>query len=603
MTSPFATTMRSHACGELRPGHDGRGVTLCGWVGHRRDHGGVTFIDLRDREGVVQVVFHPEDAADAHAAAQRLGAEDVVRVVGSVRRRPDGMQNPDLATGEVEVAASALEVLNASETPPFPIEDRIEAGEDLRLRFRYLDLRRPEMSKVLAMRAHIVRLMREHMDGQGFVEIETPILTRSTPEGSRDFLVPSRLWPGTFYALPQSPQQLKQLLMVGGQDRYYQIVRCLRDEAARADRGFEFTQLDVEMSFVTEEDLIALIEPLYARIVREVAGGEVATPFPRLTYGEMMERYGSDKPDLRYGMELVDLAPVFASTGFNAFAKVLGEGGVIKALAAPGAGSSSRKELDRLIEDAKGRGAAGLVWMGVGSDGSVRSPVEKFLTPEELAGVVERTGAADGDLVCIVADREDRANVALDGLRRDMAARLGLIPDDSWSFCWMVEPPLFEYSDEEDRWVSVHHPFTSPASDDLSPRTAMARAYDLVLNGSEVGGGSIRIHDEATQRRVFEALQLPPEDVEEQFGHLLRALALGAPPHGGIAMGVDRLVMILAGKEAIRDVIAFPKSQSGSDPLTGAPAPVDAAQLRELGLASIVEAPATPHDPPAPRDG
>ncbi|HET6714128.1 MAG TPA: aspartate--tRNA ligase [Actinomycetota bacterium] len=603
MTTPFATTMRSHACGELRAGHDGRGVTLCGWVGHRRDHGGVTFIDLRDREGVVQVVFHPEDAADAHAAAQRLGAEDVVRVVGSVRRRPDGMQNPDLATGDVEVAASALEVLNASETPPFPIEDRIEAGEDLRLRFRYLDLRRPEMTKVLAMRAHIVRLMREHMDGQGFVEIETPILTRSTPEGSRDFLVPSRLWPGTFYALPQSPQQLKQLLMVGGQDRYYQIVRCLRDEAARADRGFEFTQLDVEMSFVTEEDLIALIEPLYASIVRETAGAEVATPFPRLTYGEMMDRYGSDKPDLRYDMELVDLGPVFASTAFNAFAKVLGEGGVIKALAAPGAGSSSRKELDRLIEDAKGRGAAGLVWMAVGSGGSVRSPVEKFLTPEELAGVVERTGAADGDLVCIVADQEDRVNVALDGLRREMAARLGLIPDDAWSFCWMVEPPLFEYSAEEDRWVSVHHPFTSPASDDLSPRTARARAYDLVLNGFEIGGGSIRIHDEATQRGVFEALQLPPEDVEEQFGHLLRALALGAPPHGGIAMGVDRLVMILAGKEAIRDVIAFPKSQSGSDPLTGAPAPVDAAQLRELGLVSIVEAPAAPHEPPAPRDG
>jgi aspartyl-tRNA synthetase len=434
------------------------------------------------------------------------------------------------------------------------------------------------------------------------VEIETPILTRSTPEGSRDFLVPSRLWPGTFYALPQSPQQLKQLLMVGGQDRYYQIVRCLRDEAARADRGFEFTQLDVEMSFVTEEDLIALIEPLYARIVREVAGVEVPAPFPRLTYREMMDRYGSDKPDLRYGMELVDLAPVFAATGFNAFANVLGDGGVIKALAAPGAGSSSRKELDRLIEDAKGRGAAGLVWMAVGSDGSVRSPVEKFLTPDEIAGVLERTGAADGDLVCIVADREDRANVALDGLRRDLAARLELIPDDAWAFCWMVEPPLFEYSDDEGRWVSVHHPFTSPSSDDLGPETAKARAYDLVLNGFEVGGGSIRIHDAATQRKVFDALQLPTADVEEQFGHLLRALALGAPPHGGIAMGVDRLVMVLAGKDAIRDVIAFPKSQSGSDPLTGAPAPVDDAQLRELGLASIVDAPAATADPPDQRE-
>ncbi|MDH5313265.1 MAG: aspartate--tRNA ligase [Actinomycetota bacterium] len=583
------TTMRTHACGDLRSGDAGATVTVCGWVGHRRDHGGVTFIDLRDRAGAVQVVFHPQDAPDAHAAAQRLGAEDVVRITGAIRARPAGMENPDLATGEVEVAATTLQVLNASETPPFPIEDRIEAGEDLRLRYRYLDLRRPEMTKVLAMRAQIVRLMREHMDGAGFVEIETPILTRSTPEGSRDFLVPSRLWPGTFYALPQSPQQLKQLLMIGGQDRYYQIVRCLRDEASRADRGFEFTQLDVEMSFVTEADLIALIEPLYARIVRETVGAEVATPFARLTYAEMMTRYGTDKPDLRYGMELVDLAPVFAETGFNAFATVLADGGAIRALSAPSAGSFSRKELDRLIDDTKGRGAAGLVWIAVEAAGAVRSPVEKFLSPVEIAGVLEHTGAAEGDLVCIVADREDRANVALDGLRRDLAGRLHLIPDDAWAFCWMVEPPLFEYSDEEDRWVSVHHPFTAPASEDLEPRSARSRGYDLVLNGFEIGGGSIRIHDPAIQRKVFEILELTPDQTEEQFGHLLRALALGAPPHGGIAMGVDRLVMILAGKDAIRDVIAFPKSQSGTDPLTGAPSPVDDVQLRELGLALTAE--------------
>jgi aspartyl-tRNA synthetase len=588
------TAMRSNACGALRLDDAGADVTLCGWVAHRRDHGGVTFIDLRDREGAVQVVFHPQEAAEAHAVAQRLGAEDVVRISGSVRARPDGMQNPDLATGDIEVAAATLEVLNESETPPFPIEDRIEAGEDLRLRYRYLDLRRPEMTKVLAMRAHIVRLMREHMDERGFVEIETPILTRSTPEGARDFLVPSRQWPGSFYALPQSPQQLKQLLMVGGQDRYYQIVRCLRDEAARADRGFEFTQLDVEMSFVAEQDLIDLIEPLYARIVREVAGARVPEPFARLTYTEMMDRFGSDKPDLRYGMELVDLAPVFTDTGFNAFATVLAGGGVIKALTAPGAASFSRKELDLLIEDAKGRGASGLVWIAVEAGGVVRSPVEKFLSPEEIAGVLERTGATQGDLVCIVADGHDRANVALDGLRRDLAARLELIPGDAWSFCWMVEPPLFEYSDEEERWVSVHHPFTSPATEDLAPETARARAYDLVLNGFEIGGGSIRIHDASVQRRVFDVLRLPPDDVEEQFGHMLRALALGAPPHGGIAMGVDRLVMVLAGKDAIRDVIAFPKSQSGSDPLTGSPAPVDGSQLRELGLALTV-------DPSGPR--
>ena len=589
------TTMRTHTCGELRLGDAATDVILCGWVARRRDHGGVTFIDLRDREGAVQVVFHPESAADAHETAQRLGAEDVVRITGSVTARPEGMINPQLGTGEIEVTAATLEVLNASETPPFPIEDRIEASEDLRLRYRYLDLRRPEMTRMLAMRAQIVRVMREHLDALGFVEIETPILTRSTPEGSRDFLVPSRLWPGTFYALPQSPQQLKQLLMVGGQDRYYQIVRCLRDEASRADRGFEFTQLDVEMSFVAEQDLIDLIEPLYARIVREVAGAEVDTPFPRLTYAEMMDRFGSDKPDLRYGMELVDLAPVFANTGFNAFAKVLAAGGVIKALAAPGAGSFSRKELDRLVDDAKGRGAAGLVWMAVEANAAVRSPVEKFLSPDEVAGVLERSLANEGDLICIVADQPGRANVALDGLRRDLAARLDLIPADAWAFCWMVEPPLFEYSDEEQRWVSVHHPFTSPASGDLAPETAKARAYDLVLNGFEVGGGSIRMHDAATQRQVFDALQLPRDEVEEQFGHLLRALALGAPPHGGIAMGVDRLVMIMAGKDAIRDVIAFPKSQSGTDPLTGAPAAVDDALLRELGLALTTQ-PAPPED-------
>jgi aspartyl-tRNA synthetase len=598
-TSPYGTTMRSHACGELRAEHDTQVVTLCGWVAHRRDHGGVTFIDLRDRQGAVQVVFHPQDAAEAHAAAQRLGSEDVVRISGGVRLRPDGMANPELATGDIEIVASTLEILNASGTPPFPIEDRIEAGEDLRLKYRYLDLRRPDMTRVLAMRARIVKLMRDHLDALGFVEVETPILTRSTPEGSRDFLVPSRLWPGTFYALPQSPQQLKQLLMVGGQDRYYQIVRCLRDEASRADRGFEFTQLDVEMSFVAEDDLIGLIEPLYAAILREVTGADVAMPFPRLTYTEMMRRFGSDKPDLRYGMELTDLAPVFAGTGFKAFASVLDGGGSIKGLVAPGAGSFSRKELDGLVEQAKGRGAAGLVWMVVQADGAVRSPVEKFLSAEEIRGVLTETEATEGDLVCIVADSPDRANVALDGLRRDLASRLELIPAGAWAFCWMTDPPLFEWSEEEERWVSVHHPFTAPESDDLSPGTATARAYDLVLNGFEIGGGSIRIHQPQVQTAVFEALKLAPEEIGDQFGHLITALGLGAPPHGGIAMGLDRLVMILAGKDAIRDVIAFPKSQSGSDPLTGAPAPASPEQLRELGI-RLVGAP-TPGPAPGPQ--
>jgi aspartyl-tRNA synthetase len=578
------TAMRTHACGQLRASDAGADVALCGWVAHRRDHGGVTFIDLRDREGVVQLVFHPEGAPEAHAAAQTLGAEDVVRVMGVVRLRPAGMVNPTLDTGEVEVAAGTLEVLSGSDTPPFPIEDRIEAGEDLRLKYRYLDLRRPEMTTILRLRHTINRLMREHMDSRGFVEVETPLLTRSTPEGARDFLVPSRTWPGTFYALPQSPQQLKQMLMVAGQDRYYQVVRCLRDERTTAERGLEFTQLDVEMSFIDEEDIIGVIEPLYARIVAETQGANVRTPFPRLTYDEMLERFGSDKPDLRYGMELIDLADVFRATGFKAFASVLASKGRIKALVAPGGGSLSRKELDDLVTETKGRGAAGLVWMVV-EPGETRSPVAKFLSPGELEGLAAATEAREGDLILIVADREDRVHVALDALRRQLATRLGQIPDGEWAFCWMVRPPLFEWSEDDDKWVSVHHLFTAPVDDtDLDPSTAKARAYDLVLNGFEVGGGSIRIHRPHVQAQVFDVLGMSHEESREKFGHVLTALGFGAPPHGGIAMGIDRLVMLMAGKDAIRDVTAFPKAQSGADPLTGAPAPVDEMQLRELGL-------------------
>ena len=585
-----ATAMRSHRCGELRAAHAGDEVTLSGWVAHRRDQGGVTFIDLRDRDGVVQVVFHREDAEPVHAAAQDLRGEWVVRITGTVRLRPEGMQNPGLATGDVEVLASALEVLAQAETPPFVIEDRVEADESLRLEFRYLDLRRPEMTTALAMRHQVTRLMREHLDGLGFVDIETPMLGRSTPEGARDFLVPSRMRPGTFFALPQSPQQLKQLLMVGGQDRYYQIVRCLRDEATRADRGFEFTQLDLEMSFVDEQDIVAVIEPLYARIIAETQGVQVPVPFRRMTFHEMMELYGSDKPDLRYEMGLVALTDLFTGSGFQAFAKVAAEGGAIKALCAPGGAALSRKELDRLVDDAKGRGAAGLVWISVQEGGALRSPVDKFLSEDEKAGVLSRTGAGAGDLVCVVADRRDRVHVALDGLRRDLAVRLDLIPEGRWEFCWYFEPPLFEWSDEEGRWAANHHPFTSPLTGDLQPETAKARAYDLVLNGFEIGGGSIRIHRPELQQRVFEALGLPPEEIEEKFGHLIRAFRYGAPPHGGIAMGLDRLVMLLAGKDSLRDVTAFPKAQSGADPLTGAPSRVDEEQLRELRL-RIVEPP------------
>jgi aspartyl-tRNA synthetase len=577
--------MRSHVCGELGVDHVGQDVALCGWVAHRRDHGGVTFIDLRDREGVVQVVFHPDEAPEAHAAAQDLRGEWVIRVTGVVRRRPEGMANPGLATGEVEIAAASLEVLNRAETPPFVIEDRIEADELLRLEYRYLDLRRPEMTRIVRLRHDLNRLIRDHMDARGFLEVETPMLTTSTPEGARDFLVPSRMFPGAFYALPQSPQQLKQLLMVAGQDRYYRIVRCLRDENPRADRGLEFTQLDVEMSFADEDDIVAVIEPLYARIVAETQGVEVPVPFRRMTFDEMLDRYGSDKPDLRYGMELSTLTDLFEGSGFQAFARVVAEGGAIKALCAPGgAAALSRKELDRIVEDAKGRGAAGLVWIAVEEDGSIRSPVDKFLGDPEREGILLRTEAGPGDLVCIVADRIDRVNVALDGLRRDLAERLSLIPENRWEFVWYFEPPLFEWSDDEDKWVANHHPFTAPLTDDLSPETGRARAYDLVLNGFELGGGSIRIHDAEVQERVFEVLGLSHDDIERKFGHLIRAFRYGAPPHGGIALGIDRLTMLMAGKDAIRDVQAFPKAQSGADPVMGGPAPVDQAQLDELSI-------------------
>jgi aspartyl-tRNA synthetase len=584
--SDMRTALRTHLCGELRASDVGERVTLCGWVWRERDHGGVTFIDLRDRSGLVQLVFHPEDAPEAHAAAQDLRSETVVRVTGDVRARREGTVNPDLDTGDIEIAVTEVGVLSAADTPPFPIENRIEASEELRLRYRYLDLRRPEMTNVLRMRHDINRIIREEMQARGFLEVETPMLTRSTPEGARDFMVPSRLWPGSFYALPQSPQQLKQLLMVAGQDRYYQIVRCLRDEAPRADRSFEFTQLDVEMSFVDEEDIFAVIEPLYARIVREIQGVDVPTPFPRMTYDEMMDRYGSDKPDLRYSMEMSDLRDVFAATDFRAFSSVLSDGGLIKGFSAPGGAELSRKDLDELVQIAKSRGAAGLVWIALAGE-EVRSPAAKFLSQDELDGVRKATSASDGDLIVIVADKPDRANVALDGVRRHLAARLDLIPEGEWRFCWYTAPPLFEWSDEEGKWVSNHHPFTAPVTDDLSPETAKARAYDLVLNGFEVGGGSIRIHDREMQQRVFEALGLAEDEIADKFGHLLTAFRYGVPPHGGVAMGIDRLVMLMAGKDTLRDVTAFPKAQSGADPLTGAPSPASPEQLAELGIAVI----------------
>jgi aspartyl-tRNA synthetase len=587
--SDMHTAMRTHACGELRADDAEARVTLCGWVWRQRDHGGVTFVDLRDREGLIQLVFHPEDAPRAHAAAQAFKSESVVRITGEVRRRPEGTVNPDLATGEVEVAVDEVEVLSVADTPPFPVEDRTEASEELRLRYRYLDLRRPEMTEVLRLRHTINRIIREEMEARGFLEVETPLLTRSTPEGARDFLVPSRLWPGTFYALPQSPQQLKQLLMVGGQDRYYQIVRCLRDERTTSERGLEFTQLDVEMCFVDEEDVFAVIEPLYARIVREIHGADVSTPFPRMTYDDMMARYGSDKPDLRYGdqMLIADLSADFSDTAFNAFASVLAAGGAIRGFSAPWEGEPSRKDMKELETFVRGRGAAGLAWFRHARSEGLDGPIAKFLSPEEIASIIAKTSAVDGGVVFVVADQQARVDSALDGLRRLMASRLGLTKSDEWAFCWMVQPPLFEWSEDEGKWVSVHHPFTSPAGDELDPATAKGRGYDLVLNGFELGGGSIRIHRPDVQHRVFEVLGLAEEEIQEKFGHMLTAFRYGVPPHGGIAMGIDRLVMLMAGKETLRDVTAFPKSQSGADPLTGAPSPASAEQLAELGIAVI----------------
>ncbi|HZA27841.1 MAG TPA: aspartate--tRNA ligase [Actinomycetota bacterium] len=575
--------MRTHSCGELRAEHAGAEVALCGWVAHSRDHGGVVFLDLRDREGLVQVVFHPEDAPEAHRVASDLKAESVVRALGEVRRRPEGTVNENIPTGEIEVAARALEVLAEAETPPFPVEDDVQAEERLRLQHRYLDIRRPQMTRILRLRHRAFSVIRRFFDERGFVEVETPMLTRSTPEGARDFLVPSRLSPASFYALPQSPQLFKQILMVAGLDRYYQIVRCFRDEDLRADRQPEFTQLDVEMSFVAEEDVLSLVEQMLVDVWAEVLGRDVKAPFARLPYAEAMARYGSDKPDTRYGMELADLSAGFRETGFRAFSAVLDKGGVIKAFAAPGAASWSRQDLDDLVVEAKGRGASGLVWMAfAGSE--VRSPVLKHLSEHEVAAVREGTAAADGDLALLVADEEGRANTVLDGLRRLMAERLEMIPPDRWDFLWITEPPLFEWSDEEGKWVSVHHPFTSPATDDLAPETARARAYDVVVNGWELGGGSIRIHRPEVQRKVFEALGIAPDEAEEKFGFLLRAFRYGVPPHGGIAIGLDRVAMVLADTENIREVIPFPKTQTGADLLTGAPAEVDEAQLRELGI-------------------
>ncbi len=588
MTRPLLGAMRSHACGTLRAADAGTEVRLAGWAARRRDHGGVVFIDLRDASGVVQVVVHPDHAPRAAAAAHAVRLEDCIRVTGTVGPRPAGNENPDLETGEVEVSVSELEVLAPSATPPFPLEDRAEVDEALRLQYRYLDLRRPSMQRQLAVRAKAAAVVRRVLGELGFLEIETPYLTRSTPEGARDFLVTTHLQPGEMYALPQSPQLFKQLLMVSGFERYYQIVRCFRDEALRADRQPEFTQLDLEMSFLDEEDVYRLGEELMVAVWREVLGVELPRPFPRLTHAEAMRRFGSDKPDLRYGMELVDLGEVFAATEVGVLAGALADEGSVVGLRVPGGADLSRREIDALAETAKARGARGLAWVAV-EPGGLRSPLDRFFSDEERTALRRATTAEPGDLVLIVADRTPVARAVLGELRTRLAAERGLVPEGRWAFLWVTDFPMFEWNEEERRWDAAHHPFTQPAAKWEEtfaevPEEATARAYDLVLNGVELGSGSIRIHRADVQRKVFEKLGIGPEEAQERFGFFLRGLEYGAPPHGGFAFGFDRVVVLLAGGSSIRDVIAFPKTQSGADPLTGAPASVPDDQLAEVGL-------------------
>ncbi len=594
MTAPLGEWRRTHSCGALRPADAGRRVTLMGWAFRRRDHGGLIFVDLRDREGLTQLVFNPAVSAAAHEAAGRIRAEYVLAVQGVVQRRPPGTANPQLATGEVEVHVEALRILNEAKPLPFPLDEGQETVEALRLRYRYLDLRRPAMLRNLLLRDQVCRAVRDYLHGQGFVEVETPALTRSTPEGARDFLVPSRLSRGRFYALPQSPQLFKQILMVAGLERYFQIVRCFRDEDLRADRQPEFTQIDIETSFLDRDEFLELMEGLIAAVFERVKGLALPRPFPRLSWDEAIARYGSDKPDLRFGLELADCSDLFRDGAVRIFAPAVAQRGAVKALTVPGAGFS-RKELDDLVEQARALGAPGLVWARVGEAG-LQSPVARQLEPRRAA-LLERCGARPGDLVLLVAGAMPLAATVLGRLRVDLAQRLGLVPAEAYRPVWVVDFPLFEWSEEEHRWESVHHPFTAPRDEDAAeglrdPARARAKAYDLVLNGHEIGGGSIRIHSRALQQRVFELLAIDEAEARAKFGFLLEALEYGAPPMGGIAFGLDRLVAILAGVDSIREVIAFPKTQKGVCPLTDAPAPVAPRQLEELGLRLEVGDPA-----------
>jgi aspartyl-tRNA synthetase len=582
---------KTHTCGELRATHQGTQVTLAGWVHRRRDHGGVIFLDLRDRWGIVQITAHPDVEPQAHAAAIDVRNEFVVQVRGVVRRRPAGMENPGLATGEIEIEAREVRILNPARTPPFVINEDKPVEESVRLKYRYLDLRTEHMTRNLLLRHRVVKFIRDYMDAHGFIEVETPILFKTTPEGARDYLVPSRVHPGKFYALPQSPQQLKQLLMVAGIERYFQIARCFRDEDQRGDRQPEFTQLDVEMSFVERDDVMDLAEDLFTRLVAEVTPAKrlLASPWPRLTYAEAMARFGKDNPDLRFGMELKDVTDLAPGSGFKVFEEGAAHGGHVRGLNVKGQAGWSRKQIDELLEFIRPYGAKGLAYLALTSSGEVRSSFAKFLAPERLQALEARLETQPGDLLLFVADKPSVVFESLGRLRVHLGERLGLCDPNLLAFCWVIDFPFVVWSDADKRWDPSHHLFTSPVLEDIplldtAPGQARGQQYDLVLNNYEVGGGSIRIHDRALQEKVFQLIGLDPQVARERFGHMLEAFEYGTPPHGGIAPGIDRLCMVLAGEENIREVIAFPKNQQAADVMAGAPSTADPQQLQELSI-------------------